>query len=884
MKYLTYFGYIETDFELEKPTEEIKITIVDNLSNKIVEFTLPATVIEQIGVTEQHILFLDDARSGYIWLYKMKEESLFVLPLGLPSEAGRDIEKNLCLKPPIFLPFKNITIKSRKMEENDNNDNISLNTFEARFSHWEDYQKLGPNPPLSSPPARRLLACTSFGAFLAINYRCVGCSLCSVLRCLYKNESPLFYDKPVENYDQESFNLLIEKDPSSPYSFIKMPFHVRKLTAGNDHLALFNPLGHVYTLGTGTRGELGHGCIEQGQWTEPKIVSDLADAGINVTDLSSSLWHNIALTDEGDIYGWGWNGYGQLGILPEECSIQPTPYPFDLPDILDEKVESINCVGNNSFIKFSNGKNFCFGELKKSSYMDSKELEGDASTSTIKDFESDDQPEMKRARHHRNLHVAVAGCSHGQMDTIYERLTNVEKQRNVKFDLLLCCGDFQAIRNHGDLHYFHAPPHHRKLGTFYKYYSGEKTAPILTLFIGGNHESSGYMAELPYGGWVAPNIWYMGYASVIQFAGLRIAGLSGIFKSNDYNKGHFERPPFQEHGSVVSAYHVRSIDVFRLKQLRDSKIDICMSHDWPAGITDFGDCNWLLKRKPYFAEDIQFNRLGNPATMNLLHELKPLHWFAAHLHVRFTAVVHHNKDDEEKGTQTDEIKSSINSSRVTNFLALDKPMGNDNRRRFLEYIDIPISEDSSMELCYDPIWLAILRTTDHLTKFTDRFINLPLETPSKNVEEITERFDFRPTKEELETVNTLFSSDFHIPLNFQRTAPPEIEPLIGKGKPNRQPSLYYRNPQSQQFCEKLGIQDLNFQFAQASVNYLGIPYFLSENTQLSISEEISTKTTNESTNNGKNPEEIDLEEDEFGQNDFIVDVKGSLKNSENDEK
>uniref|UniRef100_A0A915MSS0 Uncharacterized protein n=1 Tax=Meloidogyne javanica TaxID=6303 RepID=A0A915MSS0_MELJA len=199
MKYLAYFGYIETDFELEKPTEEIKITIVDNLSNKIVEFNLPATVIEQIGVTEQHILFLDDARTGYIWLYKINEESLFVLPLGLPSEAGRDIEKNLCLKPPMFLPFKNITIKSRKMEENDNNANISLNKFEARFSHWEDYQKLGPNPPLSSPPARRLLACTSFGAFLAINYRCVGCSLCSVLRCLYKNESPLFYDKPVEN-------------------------------------------------------------------------------------------------------------------------------------------------------------------------------------------------------------------------------------------------------------------------------------------------------------------------------------------------------------------------------------------------------------------------------------------------------------------------------------------------------------------------------------------------------------------------------------------------------------------------------------------------------------------------------------------------------------
>lgn len=32
--------------------------------------------------------------------------------------------------------------------------------------------------------------------------------------------------------------------------------------------------------------------------------------------------------------------------------------------------------------------------------------------------------------------------------------------------------------------------------TFYKYYSGELVAPILTIFIGGNHESSQYLLEL----------------------------------------------------------------------------------------------------------------------------------------------------------------------------------------------------------------------------------------------------------------------------------------------------------------------------------------------------------------------------------------------------
>lgn len=30
------------------------------------------------------------------------------------------------------------------------------------------------------------------------------------------------------------------------------------------------------------------------------------------------------------------------------------------------------------------------------------------------------------------------------------------------------------------------------------------------MFIGGNHEASNHLQELPYGGWVAPNIYYLG--------------------------------------------------------------------------------------------------------------------------------------------------------------------------------------------------------------------------------------------------------------------------------------------------------------------------------------------------------------------------------------
>lgn len=49
------------------------------------------------------------------------------------------------------------------------------------------------------------------------------------------------------------------------------------------------------------------------------------------------------------------------------------------------------------------------------------------------------------------LRIAVAGCSHGEMDMIYERLAQWEQQGNFKADLLICCGDYESIRNYADL-------------------------------------------------------------------------------------------------------------------------------------------------------------------------------------------------------------------------------------------------------------------------------------------------------------------------------------------------------------------------------------------------------------------------------------------------
>lgn len=67
------------------------------------------------------------------------------------------------------------------------------------------------------------------------------------------------------------------------------------------------------------------------------------------------------------------------------------------------------------------------------------------------------------------LRVAVQGCAHGELDNIYNTIADMERSQGLKIDLLLCCGDFQAVRFKSDLECMAVPAKFRKLGTFYRY-------------------------------------------------------------------------------------------------------------------------------------------------------------------------------------------------------------------------------------------------------------------------------------------------------------------------------------------------------------------------------------------------------------------------------
>ncbi|MCJ1420969.1 hypothetical protein MMC32_007329 [Xylographa parallela] len=159
------------------------------------------------------------------------------------------------------------------------------------------------------------------------------------------------------------------------------------------------------------------------------------------------------------------------------------------------------------------------------------------------------------------------------------------------------------------------------------------------MFVGGNHEASNHLFELYHGGWVAPNIYYLGAANVIRFGPLRIAGLSGIWKGYNYNKPHHERLPYNQ-DDVKSIYHVREYDVRKLLQVR-TQVDIGISHDWPRGIEWMGDWKALFAKKDLFEADARAGTLGSSAAKYVMDRLRPPYWFAAHLHCKFSALVNH---------------------------------------------------------------------------------------------------------------------------------------------------------------------------------------------------------------------------------------------------
>lgn len=100
--------------------------------------------------------------------------------------------------------------------------------------------------------------------------------------------------------------------------------------------------GRVFAWGFNSSGQLGIG--NTATITTPQLIH--VTGGVKISQLAAGYTHTLALAmHTGQVFAWGWNGYGQLG--QENFNDRNEPGNVELnPDI---KIKQISCSGDGSF-------------------------------------------------------------------------------------------------------------------------------------------------------------------------------------------------------------------------------------------------------------------------------------------------------------------------------------------------------------------------------------------------------------------------------------------------------------------------------------------------------------------------------------------------------
>jgi alpha-tubulin suppressor-like RCC1 family protein len=99
--------------------------------------------------------------------------------------------------------------------------------------------------------------------------------------------------------------------------------------------------GKVYSWGKNDQGQLGLNDLERKK--VPTLITALAERNVYITKVSAGFSHTLALSSAGDLYTWGHNLYGALGLGIQSTDIQNVP-------------EIIKPIWSNTIVEFAAGE------------------------------------------------------------------------------------------------------------------------------------------------------------------------------------------------------------------------------------------------------------------------------------------------------------------------------------------------------------------------------------------------------------------------------------------------------------------------------------------------------------------------------------------------
>lgn len=221
--------------------------------------------------------------------------------------------------------------------------------------------------------------------------------------------------------------------------------------------------------------------------------------------------------------------------------------------------------------------------------------------------------------------VAAVGDVHDNFLQMVAFVAEKEQALRTSVSMLLQVGDFQCNRNAADLATMAAPAKYRTLGDFADFHDGRSNFPWPVYFIGGNHEPYGWLEQMPDGGDITTNCRYLGRTGSISLHGLKVVGLSGIYREDRYRVERPSRSEFRSRSNKDYTYfNERDFE----RALAFESADVLMLHDWPSEIV--AEVDRAAFDAEFGSENVPF--LGNPIARELIELLEPQLVICGHMH------------------------------------------------------------------------------------------------------------------------------------------------------------------------------------------------------------------------------------------------------------
>jgi alpha-tubulin suppressor-like RCC1 family protein len=118
---------------------------------------------------------------------------------------------------------------------------------------------------------------------------------------------------------------------------------IKSVTMGTGHAVILMDNGTVWIWGNNWRGKLGNGSVHYNDMSAVEVsYTPIMVPGLtNVMAIAAGIEHTVALKDDGTVWAWGGNGYGQIGDGTKEDRNKPV-------QLLLSNIAMISAGGQNT--------------------------------------------------------------------------------------------------------------------------------------------------------------------------------------------------------------------------------------------------------------------------------------------------------------------------------------------------------------------------------------------------------------------------------------------------------------------------------------------------------------------------------------------------------